>query len=165
MVALAVSEFGPGAFSPSTVAGEPLARLVGIGKTYGSGEHAVAALKDATVDIRAGEVILIEGPSGSGKTTLISILGLLLRASEGEVWIDGKNVAKLGEKDLPALRAMKRSACSGSWASPRACITCPRISRAGRSNASRSRARSAATRRSSSATSRPLPSIPRPRSA
>ena len=82
-----------------------LARVVGIGKTYGTGEHAVAALADATLDIRRGEVTLIEGPSGSGKTTLISILGLLLKPTAGEVWLDGRNVAKLGERDLPALRA------------------------------------------------------------
>ena len=82
-----------------------LARLVGVGKTYGSGENAVAALRDATLDIRAGEVTLIEGPSGSGKTTLISILGLLLTPTAGEVWIEGKNVAGLGERALPDLRA------------------------------------------------------------
>jgi len=82
-----------------------LARMVGIGKIYGTGEHAVSALADATLDIRRGEVTLIEGPSGSGKTTLISILGLLLRPTTGEVWLDGKNVAALGERELPALRA------------------------------------------------------------
>ncbi len=82
-----------------------LARLVGIGKTYGSGENAVAALSNATLDIRPGEVTLIEGPSGSGKTTLISILGLLLTPSTGEVWVEGKNVAGLGERELPGLRA------------------------------------------------------------
>jgi len=82
-----------------------LARMVGVGKVYGSGEHAVSALDDATLDIRRGEVTLIEGPSGSGKTTLISILGLLLRPTTGEVWLDGRNVAGLGERELPALRA------------------------------------------------------------
>jgi putative ABC transport system ATP-binding protein len=82
-----------------------LARLVGIAKTYGSGDNAVAALSGATLDIRAGEVTLIEGPSGSGKTTLISILGLLLTPTTGEVWLEGKNVAGLGERQLPGLRA------------------------------------------------------------
>src|SRR4051812_48902931 len=82
-----------------------LARLVRTGKIYGSGEHAVAALSDATLDIRPGEVTLIEGPSGSGKTTLISILGLLLRPTSGEVWIEGKNVTDFTERDLPPLRA------------------------------------------------------------
>jgi putative ABC transport system ATP-binding protein len=91
----------------SSLAARPttLARLVGIAKTYGSGDNAVAALSDATLDIRAGEVTLIEGPSGSGKTTLISILGLLLTPTAGEVWLEGKNVAGLGERQLPGLRA------------------------------------------------------------
>jgi putative ABC transport system ATP-binding protein len=104
--ALAITETSPqlGALAgpaPATA----LARLVGVGKIYGTGEHAVAALTGATLDIRAGEVTLIEGPSGSGKTTLISILGLLLTPTAGEVWIEGKDVAGLGERELPALRA------------------------------------------------------------
>jgi putative ABC transport system ATP-binding protein len=101
MNALALSDTLPGLAPAPAV----LARLVGTGKIYGTGEHAVAALTGATLDIRAGEVALIEGPSGSGKTTLISILGLLLRPTSGEVWIEGKNVAGLGERALPGLRA------------------------------------------------------------
>jgi putative ABC transport system ATP-binding protein len=101
MVAIALDETLP---SPSP-AQATLARLVGVGKTYGTGENAVAALSNATLDIRAGEVTLIEGPSGSGKTTLISILGLLLKPTAGEIWLEGKNVAGFGEKQLPALRA------------------------------------------------------------
>jgi putative ABC transport system ATP-binding protein len=83
----------------------PLAALRGIGKTYGTGEHAVDALIGADLDIHAGEVVLIEGPSGSGKTTLISILGLLLRPTTGAIQIGGREVAGLGERALPALRA------------------------------------------------------------
>jgi putative ABC transport system ATP-binding protein len=91
---------------PAMAAATPtLARLVGTGKIYGRGEHAVAALIDATLDIRAGEVTLIEGPSGSGKTTLISILGLLLKPTSGEVWLEGRDVARLTERELPPLRA------------------------------------------------------------
>ena len=101
MVAIALHESTPAVAPAPTV----LARLVGIGKIYGTGEHAVTALADATLDIRAGEVTLIEGPSGSGKTTLISILGLLLRATSGQVWLDGRDAARLGERELPALRA------------------------------------------------------------
>jgi len=66
---------------------------------------AVTALAGATLDIMPGEVTLIEGPSGSGKTTLISILGLLLTPTAGEVWLEGRNVAGLGERELPGLRA------------------------------------------------------------
>jgi putative ABC transport system ATP-binding protein len=99
--ALAMSDTLP---SPGP-APSSLARLVGVGKTYGSGENAVAALSNATLEIHPGEVTLIEGPSGSGKTTLISILGLLLTPTAGEVWLEGKNVAGLGERHLPGLRA------------------------------------------------------------
>ena len=99
--ALALSE----SFPAARVSDGVLARMIGIGKTYGAGETAVTALANATLDIRAGEVTLIEGPSGSGKTTLISILGLLLTPTTGEVWIEGKNVAGLGERALPGLRA------------------------------------------------------------
>ncbi|HEY0190661.1 MAG TPA: ABC transporter ATP-binding protein [Kofleriaceae bacterium] len=95
----------PAAAPAGAPAGATLARLVGIGKTYGAGDTAVAALAGATLEIRAGEVTLIEGPSGSGKTTLISILGLLLTPSTGEVWLEGRNVAGLGERALPGLRA------------------------------------------------------------
>src|SRR5262245_7004487 len=84
---------------------DTLARLVRTGKIYGAGDNAVAALSNATLDIRAGEVKLIAGPSGSGKTTLISILGVLLKPTSGEVWIEGRNAATLTERDLPALRA------------------------------------------------------------
>src|SRR6188768_673415 len=101
MVAIALQETHP-ALLPAS---ETLARLVGVGKTYGSGENAVAALSNATLDMRAGEVPLIEGPSGSGKTTLISILGLLLTPTAGEFCLEGRNVAGLGEKHLPGLRA------------------------------------------------------------
>ena len=99
--AIAMHEALPAAAPASTV----LARIAGVGKTYGSGENAVAALSDATLDIRAGQVTLIEGPSGSGKTTLISILGLLLTPSAGEIWLEDRNVAGLGERALPGLRA------------------------------------------------------------
>jgi putative ABC transport system ATP-binding protein len=98
------------AFSDTLALSQPstattLARLVNTGKIYGTGEHAVAALSEASIDVHPGEVMLIEGPSGSGKTTLISILGLLLKPTSGEVWLEGKNVAGLGERDLPGLRA------------------------------------------------------------
>jgi putative ABC transport system ATP-binding protein len=82
-----------------------IARLVNAGKIYGKGETAVTALADASLDIFPGEVTLIQGPSGSGKTTLISILGLVLRPTSGEVWVEDRSVAGLSERDLPALRA------------------------------------------------------------
>jgi putative ABC transport system ATP-binding protein len=99
--AVAVNEALPNLAAPRAA----VARLIDIGKTYGTGETAVVALSNATLDIRPGEITLIEGPSGSGKTTLISILGLLLTPTTGEVWVEGRNVVGLGERELPGLRA------------------------------------------------------------
>ena len=103
--ALALSDTYPGFGAVRHAPGDSLAKLVDIGKIYGAGENAVAALSNATLDIKAGEVTLIEGPSGSGKTTLISILGLLLTPTSGQVWVEGRNVAGLTERELPGLRA------------------------------------------------------------
>jgi len=79
--------------------------LANVSKTYGAGEMAVAALSGASLEVHPGEVLLIEGPSGSGKTTLISILGLLLKPTAGEVFIEGRQVIGLPERALPDLRA------------------------------------------------------------
>src|SRR5688572_19205472 len=79
--------------------------LKGVGKVYGSGETSVVALNAADLTIHAGEVMLIEGPSGSGKTTLLSIVGLLMRPSSGAVFVRGRNVTELKEKELPKIRA------------------------------------------------------------
>lgn len=82
-----------------------IAELRGVTKTYGAGDTAVTALAEADLVVRRGELTLIEGPSGSGKTTLISILGVLLRPTAGQVVVAGRDVTKLGEKELPAIRA------------------------------------------------------------
>lgn len=73
-------------------------------KTYGKGANEVHALCGVSMDIRAGEVLVLMGPSGSGKTTLISILGGILTATSGSVRIEGREVVGLPEKELPALR-------------------------------------------------------------
>ena len=83
----------------------PLASLAGVTKIYGDGDTQVTALADADLSIYPGEILLIEGPSGSGKTTLISILGLLMRPTRGDVFIRGERVSALRERDLPPIRA------------------------------------------------------------
>ena len=82
-----------------------LVTLRAISKIYGSGDTRVQALLDADLSIQPGEVILIEGPSGSGKTTLLSILGLLLRPTNGTIEVNDRDVTQLHEKHLPRIRA------------------------------------------------------------
>ena len=73
-------------------------------KTYAQGEAAMRALDGASLDIEAGELMLLVGPSGSGKTTLLSVVGCILRPSAGSLRILGDEVTRMRERDLPAIR-------------------------------------------------------------
>jgi putative ABC transport system ATP-binding protein len=82
----------------------PLVSVTNLVKEYGAGANRFRALNGVSLDIRAGEVLVLMGPSGSGKTTLISILGGILSATEGSVKVDGREIVGLPESELPALR-------------------------------------------------------------
>jgi len=73
-------------------------------KTYAQGEAAMRALDGVSIDIHAGELMLLAGPSGSGKTTLLSIIGCILRPSTGTLRVMGDDVSRMRERDLPAIR-------------------------------------------------------------
>jgi putative ABC transport system ATP-binding protein len=73
-------------------------------KVYGEGLTAVKALDGVNLDVKAGEVMMLLGPSGSGKTTLLSVMGGILRATQGSVKIAGQEIAGLDERKLPAIR-------------------------------------------------------------
>ncbi|MDP3279104.1 MAG: ABC transporter ATP-binding protein [Deltaproteobacteria bacterium] len=76
----------------------------GIGKTYGQGALAFRALTDVDFLVTRGEFVMLRGPSGSGKTTLLSILGCVLRPTEGSLKLFGRDVSNAKESQLPALR-------------------------------------------------------------
>ena len=73
-------------------------------KRFGSAETEVIAVKDVTLSVQPGEVVLIMGPSGSGKSTLLMMLGALMRPSEGTITLDGLDVSALSERHLPDVR-------------------------------------------------------------
>jgi len=62
---------------------------------YKDDPREVHALKDITLNIEKGEFSVISGPSGCGKTTLFNMIGVLDEVSSGEIWLDGKEIAKL----------------------------------------------------------------------
>jgi putative ABC transport system ATP-binding protein len=84
---------------------EPLVRVHRLEKVFGEGETRVEAVRDLDLELARGEIVLVMGPSGSGKTTLLSMLGGLLRPTGGEIWVDGVDIAKLSERELPRFRA------------------------------------------------------------
>jgi putative ABC transport system ATP-binding protein len=82
----------------------PAIAVTGVHKTYGTGATAVRALVDVSLEVRAGEVLLMMGPSGSGKTTLLSIMGGILDASGGSVRVQGEELVGLAERERPRIR-------------------------------------------------------------
>jgi putative ABC transport system ATP-binding protein len=76
----------------------------GLGKTYQEGATEVRAVQGVTLAVSPHEVLAIMGPSGSGKTTLLSMLGGILRPTEGQVVISGERVWELDERRLPLVR-------------------------------------------------------------
>jgi putative ABC transport system ATP-binding protein len=62
------------------------------------------ALRGASIEVRAGELVAVMGPSGSGKSTLLHCLAGILRPDEGEVWFDGQRTDQLGEGPRSELR-------------------------------------------------------------
>jgi putative ABC transport system ATP-binding protein len=69
-------------------------------KRYRNGEETIEALKGVDFHADRGEMVTITGPSGSGKSTMLNMIGLLDTPSEGDVWLDGRNVTNFTEDEL-----------------------------------------------------------------
>ncbi len=75
-----------------------------IWKTYEMGSEKVHALHGVSFDVKRGEYIAITGPSGSGKSTLMNLIGCLDTASQGDYWLNGKNVSEMDDDELARIR-------------------------------------------------------------
>ncbi|MCK3654687.1 ABC transporter ATP-binding protein [Pasteurellaceae bacterium Macca] len=81
-----------------------LLRCDQISKFYQEGENTTQVLKKVSFSMNSGELVAIVGSSGSGKSTLLHTLGGLDQPSEGEVFIKGQSLQKLGSNALATLR-------------------------------------------------------------
>lgn len=89
----------------STPTGAPPLEMDRVTKVYGSGaREGQAAVREVSLRVDPGELLLVEGPSGSGKTTLLALAGGLLAPTSGHVRVAGIAVERLAPRDRPAFR-------------------------------------------------------------
>jgi len=75
-----------------------------VSKVYGTGAARVDVLKQVDFELRAGEYVAVIGPSGSGKSTLLNLVAGLDQPDSGEVFLDGRELGRLSDRERSALR-------------------------------------------------------------
>ena len=83
---------------------QPVISLQNVNHWFGSGDSRKHALKDITLDIYPGQIVICTGPSGSGKTTLLTMLGGLRSCQEGSLKILGQELNGASKEQLADLR-------------------------------------------------------------
>jgi putative ABC transport system ATP-binding protein len=90
--------------TPAADGREPVISLSHVNHWFGSGEARKHALKDISLDIYAGQIVICTGPSGSGKTTLLTMLGGLRSCQDGSLKILGRELNGASKEELAELR-------------------------------------------------------------
>jgi putative ABC transport system ATP-binding protein len=75
-----------------------------VAKYYAAGSETVRAVDGVSLDVAAGETVLLYGPSGSGKTTLLMMIAMLLAPSGGRISIGERDVSSLSEREAARFR-------------------------------------------------------------
>jgi D-methionine transport system ATP-binding protein len=83
---------------------EPIIRVEHVSKTFHAKNGQVEAVKDISFEIEKGDIFGIIGLSGAGKSTLVRCLNLLEKPSSGKVFVDGKSLTDLSDKELRKAR-------------------------------------------------------------
>jgi putative ABC transport system ATP-binding protein len=86
------------------IAETPAVSVQTVSKHYGAGEGLVRAIDGVDLEVADGETVAVIGPSGCGKSTLLHILGGLDRASSGEVWLAGRRIDNMSERESAHMR-------------------------------------------------------------
>lgn len=83
---------------------KPVLMCHGLAKTYHDGASQIHVLREINLEVKPAEMLAIVGASGSGKSTLLHLLGGLDKPSQGDVFLNGKNVHSLSEIEKCRLR-------------------------------------------------------------
>nr|WP_308627976.1 ABC transporter ATP-binding protein [uncultured Eisenbergiella sp.] len=83
---------------------EEILKICNIEKYYGNSGSLTKALSDVSFQVREGEFIGIMGASGSGKTTLLNCISTIDMVSAGHIFLDGRDVTEIGERDIARFR-------------------------------------------------------------
>ena len=89
---------GPACAGPANP--PPIVRLVDLVRRYKMGSATVDAAAGINLEIEYGEFIVLMGASGSGKSTLLNLIGGLDRPTSGEIWVEGRDLARSSKRDL-----------------------------------------------------------------
>jgi putative ABC transport system ATP-binding protein len=89
---------------PANGKAETLIAMRDLWKTYDMGAEKVHALHGVPFEVTRGDYLAITGPSGSGKSTLMNLIGCLDTPSQGEYWLNGKNVSEMDDDELARIR-------------------------------------------------------------
>lgn len=76
-------------------------------KTYHTGTDEVTALRNVDFSVARGEMVAVMGASGSGKTTLLNALSGLDDIDSGQIWLDGRNLADMSDRERTNYRARR----------------------------------------------------------
>ena len=82
-------------------------RAAGVVKTYDTGTTKVQALRGVDFAVERGEMVAVMGPSGCGKTTLLNCLSGLDHVDAGTIWLEGQDLAKMGDRQRTDYRARR----------------------------------------------------------
>ena len=83
---------------------EPAVRVHGLSHYYGEAEARNQVLFGNSIEIPAGQLVVMTGPSGAGKTTLLTLIGALRSAQEGRIDVLGRDLSRLGGSELVEVR-------------------------------------------------------------
>lgn len=86
---------------------KPIIQLEKVWKTYKMGPSKVHALREVSLEVMKGDFLAVLGPSGSGKSTFMNMIGCLDTPTSGNIYLSGKDIAKMSESQLARIRGKK----------------------------------------------------------